>query len=162
MKLTLWFLLLGALAFGQAAQYQDRTFGMFNGRFWVKLSQDQRRIYVLGMLDQFLASENAELVAVRKILDGAKQSMDGPTFAKLSMITTEAVKASIPDMTGLILTTLPGSIDQFYSNPANRVVPIVEALRFSVQKAQGEDPGQLDREIADRAAHWRKPGSGFN
>ncbi len=47
-------------------------------------------------------------------------------------------------MTGLILNTLPGSIDQFYSNPANRVVPIVEALRFSVQKGcKGRTLSQL-------------------
>ncbi len=102
MKLTLSFLLLGALAFGQAPQYQDRTFGMFTiGRFWVKLSQDQRRIYVLGMLDQFLASETAELVAMRKILDGATQSIDGPTFTKLSTITTEVYKGEHPGHDGL-------------------------------------------------------------
>jgi hypothetical protein len=86
MKLALSFLLLTALVMGQSSQVADRTFGLCNGRFWLKLSEDQRRISVLGMLDQSLASENAELVAVRKIFDGAEKLTDGPTFAKISMI----------------------------------------------------------------------------
>jgi hypothetical protein len=162
MKLTLSFFLLAALAVGQLPQDQDRTSSLFNGRFWLKLSQDQRKSYVLGMLDQFVLSENAELVAVRKIFDGAKKVTDASTFDKISLIAMEATKASLPDMSGRNVALLPSSIDQFYSNPENRIVPIVEALRFSVRKGQGEDPTQLTKEIADRVAHWRQPGSGLN
>jgi len=165
MKLALSLLLLTAAigqSPGQSPQDADRTFGLSNGRFWLKLSQDQRKVYVLGMLDQFLVSENAELVAVRKIFDGAEKLTDGPTFAKISMIGMEATKASIPDIGVLIPADVPGSIDQFYSEPQNRIIPISEALRFSVRKAQGEDPTRLAKEIADRAAHWRRPGSGLN
>jgi hypothetical protein len=162
MKLTLSIFLLAALAVGQSPQDQDRTFGLFNGHFWLKLSQDQHKLYVFGMLDQFIASENAELVAVRRIFDGAENVTDGPTFEKISKIGMEATKDSIPDMSGLIPTALPGSIDQFYAIPDNRVVPIVEALRFSVKKVQGEDPAKLAKEIAERVAHWRQPGSGLN
>ena len=114
------------------------------------------------MLDQFLFSENAELVAVRKIFDAAKTVTDGSAFGKISVVATEATKASLPDMSSLNVGDVPRSIDEFYSKPENRIVPIVEALRFSVKRSLGEDPTQLAREIADRAAHWRKPGSGFN
>ena len=44
MKLALSFLLLTSLAIGQVLQRRaDRTFGLFNGRFWLKLSQEQRK-----------------------------------------------------------------------------------------------------------------------
>ncbi|MGA7415681.1 MAG: hypothetical protein WBW33_34730 [Bryobacteraceae bacterium] len=146
--------------YGQSPQDADRTFGLSNGHFWLKLSQGQRKIYAFGILDQFLASENAELVAVTKIFDGAEKPTDGPTFAKLSVIGMEATKASMPDVG--VLTDVTGSLDRFYSEPQNRIIPIPEALHFLVKKAQGEDPARLAKEIADRAAHWHKPGSGFN
>ena len=98
---------------GQSPQDADRTFGLSNGRFWLKLSQDQRKIYAFGMLDQFLASENAELVAVRRILDWAERLTNGPNFAKISIIGMEATKASIPDIG--VIRDVPGSLDQFYS-----------------------------------------------
>jgi hypothetical protein len=162
MKLALSFLLLTALVMGQSLQVADRTFGLCNGRFWLKLSKDQRRVYVLGMLDQSLTSENAELVAVRKIFDGAEKLTDGPTFAKISTIGMEATRTSIPDIGFLDRGGVPDRIDQFYSEPENRIIAISEAIRFLVNEAQGEDPAQFAKEIADRAAHWRKPGSGFN
>jgi len=161
-KLALSFLVLTALVMGQSSQDADRTFGLFNGRFWLKLSKDQRRVYVLGMLDQFVASENAEVVAVRKIFDAVEELTDGPTFAKISIIGMEATRTSIPDIGFLNTAEVPDRIDQFYSEPENRIIPISEAIRFLVDKAQGEDPAQLAKKIADRAAHWRKPGSGFN
>jgi hypothetical protein len=162
MKLALSFLLLTSLAIGQVPQDADRTFGLFNGRFWLKLSQEQRKIYIFGMLDEVLASENAELVAVRKIFDAAEKLTDGPTFAKISIIGMEATRTSIPDIGFLNTTEVPDRIDQFYSQPQNRIIPIAEALRFSVRKAQGEDPTRLAKEIANRAAHWRTLGSGLN
>jgi hypothetical protein len=159
MKLTLSFLLLAALASGQSSQWQDRTSGLYNGRFWVKLSQEQRKAYILGMLDQLLVSQNTEIVALRKMYDGVKG--DGPTYGKVSAIGTEAAK-SLPDTSGLNLAEMPANLDQFYSNADNRIVPIAEALRFSLKKAQGEEPAKLTKEIADRVAHWRQPGSGLN
>ena len=74
---------------------------------------------------------------------------------------SSAAICNTADMSDLAPEAMPGSIDQFYSHPDNRIVPIVEALRFSVKKAQGEDPARLVKEIADRAAHWSQPGSGL-
>ena len=161
MRLALSFFLLVTFAFGQSPQDQDRTSGLFNGRYWLKLSQDQRKAYVLGMYDQLIVSENAESVALRKIFDGAKNLADGPTYRKISTIGMEAAK-SLPDTSGLNLTEVPTSIDQVYSKAANRILPIAEAFRFSLKQVQGEEPAQLTKEIADRVAHWRRPGSGLN
>lgn len=146
MRLALSFLLLTTLAMGQSPQDADRTFGLSNGRFWLKLSQDQRKIYAFGMLDQFLASENAELVAVRRIFDWAERLTDGPTFAKISIIGMEATKASIPDIG--VIRDVPGSLDQFYSEPGNRIIPIPEALHFLSEEGARRRPctiGKRDR-----------------
>jgi hypothetical protein len=161
MKLALSFLLVVAFAVGQSPQDGDRTFGLFNGRFWLNLSPDQRRVYLLGVLDQLLDSENAESVALSKMLINAKKLTDEPTFREITTVAKEAAK-NLPDMGGLNRAIMPSSIDQFYSESRNRVIPLTEALRFSIRKAQGEDPAQLAKEVADRAAHWRTPGTGFN
>jgi len=67
----------------------------------MKLSQAERKIYVSGMLYQFLASENAELVAMRRVFDGAEKITDKTTFAEIWTIGMQATKESIPDMSGL-------------------------------------------------------------
>jgi hypothetical protein len=122
-----------AVALALLAQAQPRE--DHNGHFWQTLPHDSKVGYLYGYLEGysngFAESAVATGVPLEKALDAFKKSSDE--------ITTTAK---------LTYSDLAKGIDKVYEDPANVVLPIVNALRVFMLRAKGATPEAVERELA--------------
>jgi hypothetical protein len=124
MKLATLLLFLAVTAAGVDGPL-PRTGGFANGRYWVDAPYQEKLGFVLGFFDGIRTPTTNDDKANRAI-DSYQKILFGPsTFGEI--------------ITGL---------DDFYSDPANRLIQVSVAMMYFKDKASGASPESLAKDLA--------------
>lgn len=107
-----------------------------NGEEWLKLSSTEKLFWAIGYSQGY-----------REALDKIDVT-SGPTTPCANLaVKTETNTSTSGRLNGFELVS---SLERFYAEPANKVIPIGSAIRISLMQASGKDPATI-QEIIDTA-----------
>ena|ERR1700735_4826560 len=115
----------GSFCSGQGFPPNQRTDGLHNGRFWLATPQNYKGVYVSGFMDSLVLCRVADLSAEKKPDDNQSSLI-------ASMLTSTATIGESVE-----------SLDNFYSEPANRPIPIAFAMNWVQMKRNGTSEAVL-------------------
>lgn len=145
-------LLLVALVCG-AADELNRTEGHYNGRWWLSMSRTAHTGYVVGY------SEGFEM----GVYTGGTNSPTSPFRA--AKLDSAAIDVWDKEMNKLVSANMQGqmtfgevedSIDKFYAQPENRVIPIHVLFDYVSQRVHGTPEDVIQQEVLNRRTAYNK------
>ncbi|HVG25719.1 MAG TPA: hypothetical protein VND45_16300 [Thermoanaerobaculia bacterium] len=129
-------LLLTSAAFGQTRATTPELTPPDNGEQWLRLSSTEKLFWAIGYSQGY-----------REALDKIDVTA-GPTSPCASLaIRTERQTSTSGKLSGFELVS---SLERFYAEPANTVIPIGSAIRISLLQASGKDQTTI-QELIDTA-----------
>jgi hypothetical protein len=129
-------LLLTSAAFAQNRATTPELTPPDNGEQWLKLSSTEKLFWAIGYSQGY-----------REALDKIDVTA-GPTSPCASLaVRTERQTSTSGKLSGFELVS---SLERFYADPANTVVPIGSAIRISLLQASGKDQTTI-QELIDTA-----------
>ena len=129
-------LLLTSAAFAQNRPNTPELTPPDNGEQWLKLSSTEKLFWAIGYSQGY-----------REALDKIDVTA-GPTSPCASLaVRTERQTSTSGKLSGFELVS---SLERFYADPANTVIPIGSAIRISLLQASGKDQATV-QELIDTA-----------
>jgi hypothetical protein len=129
-------LLLTTAAFGQNRATTPELTPPDNGEEWLRLSSTEKLFWAIGYSQGY-----------REALDKIDVT-SGPTSPCASLaVRTERQTSTSGKLSGFELVS---SLERFYADPANTVIPIGSAIRISLLQASGKDQTTI-QELIDTA-----------
>ena len=129
-------LLLTSAAFGQNRPTTPELTPPDNGEQWLRLSSTEKLFWAIGYSQGY-----------REALDQIDVT-SGPTSPCASLaVRTERQTSTSGKLSGFELVS---SLERFYAEPANTVIPIGSAIRISLLQASGKDQTTI-QELIDTA-----------
>ncbi|HEX6085387.1 MAG TPA: hypothetical protein VF266_12735 [Thermoanaerobaculia bacterium] len=129
-------LLLTTAAFGQNRATTPELTPPDNGEEWLRLSSTEKLFWAIGYSQGY-----------REALDKIDVT-SGPTSPCASLaVRTERQTSTSGKLSGFELVS---SLERFYAEPANTVIPIGSAIRISLLQASGKDQTTI-QELIDTA-----------
>jgi len=122
--------------FGRAVSGQDakqpNTLGFSNGRYWKILTEYQKPIFVIGLLQGLEWGTTLEVNEFRDDISSKRAEA--------------AIDQAIPKLT---VPEITEAISQFYADPTNAPIPIGAMMLVLKKKTAGETSTQIDKRLAD-------------
>jgi len=95
-----------------------------NGEDWINFAREEKLSYLFG-------------------LSAALNFSEGIAYYTNCKVVVKAISSSFFDITGVTYGTLIDMTDEFYSDPANRLIPVIGAEFYCIQKLKGSPPDVL-------------------
>ena len=125
MKISLSFVLLVCAAFAQDLTSMQTGLS-FNGRYWSTLTTESKMAFVVGVIEGIGAVP-----------------MHAPDDCQCALKATTGTMKALYGEKSLYIETVQ-EVDNFYKEPANRRITIVDAMAYGARRLEGASKKELD------------------
>lgn len=127
------------------AQTEESTGDLYNGRFWSGLHHDGKFLYVLALRDGMRGFVDVSMVSGQ-----LKNKRDIEKFLKWW---TSVYNGWVSPLNTLEMVS---SLDSFYSESANALIPIVIAAGYVTKQVEGTREEELRSYLEIQRSYWLK------
>jgi hypothetical protein len=152
MKTPVLILLLASLpCFGQ-----QTTLGQRNGRFWNSLAGDSKVVYLVALQEGFSLGHS---LGRSSVLIRAFPGPETKTIDQRIKIMHDGDRDGVEDMRHYFPSTMTfgeisKSMDHFYGEPENLILPVIDALELFAEKVSGATPEAITTTVAARRLRY--------
>jgi hypothetical protein len=147
---------------------EDQTVaGEFTGYYWNRLSQGEKLEFTIGHFSGYMYAKPSNMALIERTRKSCLSQFTKPTTEQTVNCVTKSLDAKTEEYKlWEALDPLPGgkfgdtvaAADRFFSEPENRVMPIVGAWLVAKARQEGEPLATIDKLIDDlRERYIRGP-----
>ena len=143
---------------------EDQTVaGEFTGYYWNRLSQGEKLEFTIGHFSGYMYAKPSNNALIEQTRKSCLSQYTKPTTEQTVDCVTKSVNAKTEEYKRWeALDPLPGgkfgdtvaATDRFFSEPENRVMPIVGAWLVAKARQEGEPQATIDKLIDDLREHY--------